>query len=117
MRGESVHFSDWSAIEQAVTQAVCTSSDPFAQETIANVQNLIDACREACPIPEGVAKGYWCTIRFCWRDREVEIFDDHYELYRFQQGHTDIKHFNHMPGTIIPAELMKYLSMQEQAQA
>jgi hypothetical protein len=80
----------WNAIEDAISQAISGSSDPFDCATVANAKDLIDSCRKSCTVPEGAAKGYWSTIRIWWGNLEVEVFDDHYEFYRFEQGHTDI---------------------------
>ena len=102
-------MQSWDAVEEAVSQIVAASSEPFAVATVKNVKNLIELCREFCAIPEGVAKGYWSTINIWWDNRAVEIFDDHYEFYRFEQGHTDIKHFDQTTETIVPIELMDHL--------
>jgi hypothetical protein len=106
------NVSDWESIEKAVDEIIRQSPDPFDSATIANVQDLIAGCRPLCPIPEGTAKGYWRTIRLWWEGLEVEVFDDHYEFYRFKQGSTDIEHFNHTPRTSVPAELMNRLPTQ-----
>jgi len=37
-----------------------------------------------------------------WKNAEVEIFDDRYELYLFAQGKADISYFDHQPETDVP---------------
>lgn len=99
----------WDAIEAAVAQAISTSPEPFAPATIANAGDFVRACRLRCPIPEGVAKGYWTTIRIWWKQLEVEVFDDRYELYQFIQGNTRIAHFEHAQGAELPQEFIDQL--------
>jgi hypothetical protein len=98
--------NEWEPVARAVGQAIEFSPEPFSSATIANVHEFISACRISCPTPDGVAKGYWSTIRIWWKGLEIEVFDDHYELYRFGQGGTVIEHFNHTPGTELPPDLM-----------
>lgn len=109
MRIQNIHFPNWKAVEEAVSQAISGSSDPFEPATVSNVHDLIDACRDLCSVPESVEKGYWSTICFSWENLEVEVFDDHYEFYRFMQGQTDIEHFSHSSGAKVPVELMNHL--------
>lgn len=61
-------------------------------------------------MPEGAAKGYWSTIRVWWDNVEVEVFDDHFELYRFSDDRTQIEHFVRAPGTAVPADLVNQLA-------
>jgi hypothetical protein len=74
---------EWELAERAVGQAIESSPEPFDPATIANVHEFINACRIQCPKPDGVAKGYWSTIRIWWKNLEIEVFDDHFELYCF----------------------------------
>ena len=99
-------LQDWESAERAVNQTIEFSPEPFASATIANVQDFVAACRIQCPTPDGISKGYWSTVQFCWKNLEVEIFDDRYELYLFAQGRIDIEYFNHTPGTEISPDLM-----------
>jgi hypothetical protein len=103
---EESPFHEWGSAERAVGQAIELSPEPFAPATVANVHDFIAACRIRCPVPDGVAKGYWSTIRIWWKDLEIEVFDDRYEMYRFSQGATAIEYFNHTPGTEFPLDLM-----------
>ncbi len=103
---EKSTFHEWESVQRAVSQAIEISPEPFAPATIANVHDFIASCRIQCPTPDGVAKGYWSTIAIWWQNLEIEVFEDHYELYRFSHNGTAIEHFNHTPGTELPVELM-----------
>jgi hypothetical protein len=109
MHIEDTRIPDWNAVQDAANQTISASSDPFDPAVIANVHDLIEACRRICPVPDGAAKGYRSTMQFSWGNLEVEVFDDRYEFYRFKQGHTDIEYFSHAPGSIVPVELMNHL--------
>ena len=109
MQVENFHASDWKAVQETVSRTISESSDPFDPTTVANVRDLIDACRELCPAPNSTAKGYWSTICFFWDNLEVEVCEDHYEFYRFKQGETDIEHFDHTCGASFPTGLMNLL--------
>ena len=99
-------LQDWESAERTVNQSIEFSPEPFAPATIANVHDFVAACRIQCPTPDGIAKGYWSTVQFSWKNLEVEIFDDRYELYLFTEGRTAIEYFNHTPGTELPPDLM-----------
>ena len=99
----------WDAVEDAIARSVSASPEPFAPATVMNAADFVRACRARCPIPEGVAKGYWSTIRIWWRGVEVEVFDDRYELYRLTQGDTRIEHFGRVPGEELPQGLVSQL--------
>ncbi len=109
MHAENVHVPDWNAVQEAVSQTISQSSDPFDRATIANVHDLIDACRNVCTVPEDTGKGYWSTICFYWGDVEVEVCVDHYEFYDLGQGRMNIQHFSHTPGTSVPVVLIDLL--------
>jgi hypothetical protein len=104
----------WDAIAATVAETISASPEPFAPATILNSEEFVRECRLRCPAPEGVAKGYWSTIRIWWKGMEVEVFDDRYELYRFTQGDTRIACFEHAPGREIPLELVDQLPRREQ---
>ena len=99
----------WESVEEAVARVVSETSDPFDPATLANVNDLVQACRGLCSVPDETAKGYWSTICFSWEGLEIEVFEDRYEFYRFEQGHTDIEEFSHAPGAMVPARLVSYL--------
>ena len=102
-------FKDWEDVERQVEKSVTNSLVPFDAGTISNARDFLRVTRRLCPIPEGVAKGYWSTVRIWWKDIEVEIFEDRYELYLFNSGQTDIQYFNHAPTTEVPSELIQHL--------
>ncbi|PJR90038.1 hypothetical protein CN878_20395 [Ochrobactrum sp. 695/2009] len=53
--------------------------------------SLITATRAAGFPPEAASRGYWPTVRLLWKDGEieVEVHDDHYELYFFSGSSRD----------------------------
>jgi hypothetical protein len=100
----------WMAIEAEIARIVADSAEPFSSETLAQVSDFLMFIRGRYPIPE-VGKGYWSTIRFTWDTNwlgpdEVEVFDDHIEIYRFFDQRTDIRHIDHIPGQPFPPQLL-----------
>ena len=83
MRVENMRVPDWKDVDEAVAEVISESSDPFDPATLANVQDLIEACRDSCRAPEQVDKGYWSTVCLSWENVEIEVCEDRYELYRF----------------------------------
>ena len=79
----SCEFQNWGEVEQSIDQTIAASPVPFDLATISNMRDLLRAIRTRCPVPVVANKGYWSTICISWKDVEVEICDDHYELYRF----------------------------------
>ncbi len=96
----------WQVVADAVENILPDSHDPFDPKTVANARDLVNTCQLLYGVPEGVGKGYWSTITLWWSGLEIEVFEDRFELYRFQSQKTDIAHFEHEPGTPIPAELL-----------
>jgi hypothetical protein len=97
-------------VEQSIAQAVAGSPVHFDPATISNVRDLLGVIRTQCPIPVGAGKGYWSTICISWKGVEVEICDDHYELYQFiTDGRTDIEHFDRVVGEDVPVGLLNQL--------
>ncbi len=45
-------FQDWDSVEFELDQTVKSSSACFDPATIANVKDLLAACRVYCPVPE-----------------------------------------------------------------
>jgi hypothetical protein len=104
-------FQNWGEVEQSIARAIAGSPVPFDPATISNVRDLLDVIRTRCPIPEGAGKGYWSTICISWKGVEVEICDDHYELYQFiADGRTDIEHFDRVVGADVPADFLDQLA-------
>ncbi|PWU72439.1 hypothetical protein DK867_14535 [Ochrobactrum sp. POC9] len=54
---------------------------------------LVAATRAAGLPPEAASRGYWPTVCLLWKDGkvEVEVHDDHYELYLFYNSSRDEK--------------------------
>jgi hypothetical protein len=102
-------LQNWDAVWQAVARSIEDSPEPFVPATISNVRDLLRAIPKTCPIPVGTGRGYWSTIRIWWKEIEIEVFDDRYELYRFGKSKTDVEHFERTPGTEIPPDLVRQL--------
>lgn len=82
---------DWDQVQVAADRVVAESSEPFDPRTVANARELISICRAQCPLPTWVAKGYWSTISLSWPKFEIEVFEDRFEVYHFNDGgSTDI---------------------------
>lgn len=106
-------FGDWDAVANEIARSVAVSPEPFEDATIANVDDLVTLCRAQCPLPEGVKKGYWSTISIWWPNFEIEVCDDHYELYHFKDRETGIQHFDHRPGEQFRADFINQLPTLE----
>jgi hypothetical protein len=102
-------YQNWGEVEQSISQSIAGSPVPFDPATISNVRDLLGVICTLCPVPIGTGKGYWSTICISWKGVEVEICDDHYELYRFTDGRTDIEHFDRVAGSDGPADLLNQL--------
>jgi len=102
-------FQNWVDVERAIDRAIAGSPVPFDPATISNARDLLGVICTRCPFPEGVGMGYWSTICISWKGVEVEIWDDHYELYQFTDGHTDIEHFHRVVGSDVPVDLLNQL--------
>jgi len=63
-----------------------------------SMQTALTFCRARCPLPDGVAKGYWSTVRFWWLKFEIEVFENRLEVYHFYDRATDIWYEDHAPG-------------------
>jgi hypothetical protein len=110
---QASRFAQWDAVAKEIAQSIAASADPFDAATIVNVHDLVTVCRTQCPLPEGTKKGYWSTISIWWPSIEVEVFDDHLELYRFSNGSTGIQHFDHSPGAQFRADFLDQLPRLE----
>jgi hypothetical protein len=106
----NLEFQNWEEVELNIDRAITGSPVIFDPATISNVRNFLNIIRSRCSIPEGASKGYWSTICISWKGIEVEIFDDHYELYQFHaNGRTDIEYFNRVVGEDVPIDLLNRL--------
>jgi len=65
-----------------------------------NADRLVCACRRAGLTPQSAATGKWSSVCLFWDDgrTEVEVFDDHFELYFLPRSRTDgtfdVTHFD-----------------------
>src|SRR5215469_15317436 len=92
-------LNSWSAVV-AEFERVAAIDSGFSAETLAQARQFLDFARTQCPIPCEVDKGYGPTISISWKEPafEVEIFSDRLETYRFYDGRTDIRHWEHVVG-------------------
>jgi hypothetical protein len=89
---------DWDRVKVEVERVIAGASDPFDPDTVSNAHDLLMVCRNGCPVPTSVAKGYWATISFSWSNFEIEVFEARLEVYRFFDKKTDIWYEEHRPG-------------------
>jgi hypothetical protein len=104
---------DWSVVEAAITRIIEDAGGAFSAETVAQIREFVQLARGRCPVPE-VGKGYWATMRFMWPETadgplEIEIFQDHLEVYRFHDQRTEIRHVAHTLGEPFTSELTSQL--------
>jgi hypothetical protein len=86
------------------------TDDPVGAATMANASDLLVACRGRVRTPDEVGTGYLATIWLEWDGLQVEVFDDHYEIYRLKEGETNIRHESHNPGTAVSSRLIDELA-------
>ena len=104
---------EWTAFETEIDRIIAENAATFTSATISQVRNFVPIIRSRCSVP-GVAKGYWGrSLRVFWTtvvpSLEIEIFGDRFEIYRFRDRHTDIRHIEHVPGEPLPAGLIAEL--------
>jgi hypothetical protein len=78
--------------------------------TIANVSDLLVACRGRVRTPDELGTGYSATVWLEWDGVQVEVFDDHYEIYHMKESKTSIRHEIHSPGTAVSSRLIDELA-------
>lgn len=101
----------WDEVQEEVSRTVAKSPDPFASSVVANARDLICVCRDLCPLPTWVAKGYFSTFSLSWPKFEIEVFDDHLEIYHFAEDQSfDIWYEPHHPHDGFSQRLMSELS-------
>ena len=85
----------WAKIESRRAEMATGAYAP-SPEAIANTQKLLIWARDRYPAPDEATGGYWPTINLCWNELAVpmviEVHDEHYELYQFRDGATEIAH-------------------------
>ena len=100
----------WNAAANAVEDILQASQEPFDSRTVANARDLVSVCQSRYRVAQDVRKGYWSTIILSWSGLEIEVFEDRFELYRFQSQKIDITYFERLPGTPVPIELLDALA-------
>ncbi len=106
---EHMVLQNWSAVEKEIDAIVALSNETFDPATLANVRDLLVECKGYSRLPSGAGKGYWSTIILWWSNLEIEVFDDRFELYRFEDQETKIWYSDHIPGTPLSSSLKEDL--------
>jgi hypothetical protein len=100
----------WDLVEVEVERVIAGSPDPFHRDTILNAHDVLMVCRNACPVPLRVSKGYWSTVSLSWSNFEIEIFEDRVEVYHFFDKKTDIWYEDHRPGEAFTPRFLSELA-------
>lgn len=96
---DSSVFADYNSVIAEVERVASQNADePISAATFANVRDLVALCRNGVPVPDSLGRGYWPTIWLQWGFVQVEIFNDHLEVYHLQKGQSSIRHEEHQPG-------------------
>ena len=111
----------WADVERRICD-LASEDAPVSAAAIRNALDFIAFARARLPTPASVSRGYWPTVCLSWPDAEplptdVEIFDSHYELYRFGEGRTEIEHIEHGPGEPLPDALAMFLDQAGHARS
>ena len=99
----STETDDWAETNRAVAEVIAERPEGYAAMVIQNLDDLLRYLRSTNRPAPAVSPGYWPTFCLTWaveeaRNLEIEVFEDRYEIYRFFDGNTDIRHEPHMPG-------------------
>jgi len=101
----------WNRAEAAVDFLAAESSN-LAEKTVENVRIFLRFAVERYQAPDEIGLGYWPTVRLTWSQSsppiEVEVFDDHYEFYRFAGEAAEIRHVAAVDD-IFPEDLKRLL--------
>ena len=96
-----VDCSTWAEVETTIS-GLAAETPSLAQNTLENARLFARFASGRYQTPDEIGLGYWPTIRLMWSSTtppvEIEICQDHYELYRFSHGATDIQHVAPMSG-------------------
>lgn len=108
-------FADYESVIVEVERITAENADePISATTLANVHDLLAACRDGIPVPDCLGKGYYSTIWLEWGSVQVEVFEDHLEVYQIKEGQTSISDEEHHPGAVFShrflAELFRLCS-------
>jgi len=107
-------MSDWGRLEAEVSAIIDARPEQYDQPIRQNLAELLDLLRTTSRPTPDISPGYWPTFRITWdlegyKNLEIEIFDDRYEVYRFFDGKTDIWCEHHSPGHQLSAEFLAEL--------
>ena len=96
-------MSDWAGVEAAVEAIIDARPEAYDSAIRQNLAELLDLLRATNRPAPAISPGYWPTFCVTWdlegsKNLEIEVFDDHYEVYRFFDGKTDIWYEQHGPG-------------------
>ena len=101
----------WERAYQDVETVRVQRSSEYEGATVANVREFISALRTQDRAAPEVSAGYWATFSLTFNatgadNLEIEVFSDHFEVYRFFDGRTDIREEPRKPGEAFPPTLM-----------
>lgn len=113
MSAPQAEHEQWVDVERRIRDLAAVDI-PLSAATVGNALDFVAFARARLPAPASISRGYWPTVCLSWPDAEplptdVEIFDSHYELYRFGEGRTEIEHIEHGPGEPLPDGLAAFL--------
>jgi hypothetical protein len=93
--------STWTEVEMTVNR-LAAETPSLAQNALENTRLFTRFASGRYQAPSEIGLGYLPTICLTWSSTnppiEIEIFEDHYEFYRFSEGATDIQHVAHTSG-------------------
>ena len=105
--------ASWSEVGIQVDR-VCSENAEISGRTIGNAKALIAFSESHYPVAEDIGPGYWRrSISFSWLEpfsAEVEVYEDHYEFYRFFIGRTEIRHIDVNSDQPLPDALIRLLN-------
>jgi hypothetical protein len=105
-------FADYDAVIAEAERIAAESTDePITAATLANVRDLMAVCRKGVAIPDGLGRGYNPTICISWGYVQVEVCDDHFEVYQLKEGQTSIWHEEHNPGGVFSHRFLAELAV------
>lgn len=108
-------YAGWGNVWPEIERLVAEHNEEFTPQTLGNVRDFIAFVRERYAVADDFGPGYRAAVRLCWSNAkpapvEIEVFEDHYEFYQFFEGRTDIQHFSHSGGDVIPRQLIDVLN-------
>ena len=98
----------WGVFEEEVDKVIAERPSEYDLATVHNVREFGAEMRSRGVAAPLVDPGYWPTFRLVWvgrKDLEIEVFDDHFEVYRDLDGDFDIRCENRARGQAFPTTL------------